>query len=117
MPAIVRNIEIEIGSRWFSSVRLLANGSPYDLTGATAKMQIRDLDGNLLAELSTETGEITIDTAAGRIDRELLASATAAITVDAGLYDLEIYPGGDTEYAWKLYRGKVKFTPEQTRDE
>lgn len=46
MPAIVRDITIEIGAVWDSPLRLKnADGTPYDLSGAEGRMQIRDPDG------------------------------------------------------------------------
>jgi hypothetical protein len=116
MTAIVRDITIEIGSVWDSPLVLMANGQPYDLTGAQARMHIRDMDGNLLIELSTENGCLLIDAIRGRLDRRLLATASQGVTVEKGLYDMEIIPGGDATLAWKLYRGRVKFIPEQTRE-
>ena len=116
MPAIKRDIVIEIGARWYSPVVLKnKDGSVYDLTGAEARMQIRDADGELLVELSTANGRLQIDVATGRIERDIGATVTAAINADKGLYDMEIIPGGNPDHAWKLYRGKVKFEGEQTR--
>jgi len=68
---------------------------PVDLAGATARMQIRDKPGGaLLLELSTTAGGLTI-TGPGTIERTLSASATAAITWTAAVYDLEVeYPDG-----------------------
>jgi len=117
MPAIVRDITIEIGAVWDSPLLLkTAGGTPYDLTGATGRMQIRDPDGALLAELSTVNGRLVFGGAAGTITRRLGATVTAAIQAEKGFYDMEILPGGDPDAAWKLYRGKVKFTPERTYD-
>lgn len=115
MLAIKRDIVIECGSRWFSPVVLKhQSGAVYDLSGATARMQIRDMDGELLVDLSTANGGLTIDVAAGRIDRVIGAQATAAVSAERGIYDMEIIPGGNPDYAWKLYRGRVKFIGEQT---
>lgn len=117
MPAKVRDIEIEIGAVWDSPLRLtVPGGAPYDLTGAEGRMQIRDPDGELLAELSTANGRLVFGGAAGTITRRLGATLTAAIQAEKGFYDMEILPNGDPDAAWKLYRGKVKFTREQTYD-
>lgn len=117
MPAIERDITIEIGSVWDSPLALKnADGTPYDLTGAEGRMQIRDPDGALLAELSTANGRLVFGGALGTITRRLGATITAAISGEKGFYDMEIMPGGVADNAWKLYRGKVKFLPEQTHD-
>jgi len=116
MPALNRDITIEIGAVWSDPLALTVNGLPYDLTGAEARMQIRDPEGGLIVELSTANGRLVIDGPAGTIQRRLGATTTAAITAEKGKYDLEIIPGGVTDNTWKLYRGKVKFEPEQTHD-
>ncbi len=116
MPAIKRDITIEIGARWYSPVVLKnKDGSVYDLTGAEAQMDIRDADGELLVRLSTANGRLRIDVPTGRIDRDIGALTTAEINADKGFYDMEIWPVGNPDHAWKLYRGKVKFEGEQTR--
>ena len=117
MPAIRRDITIEIGSYWSSPVVLRQpDKSPYDLTDCTARMQIRDEDGQLLLELSTDNGRLEIDVPAGRIERRIGATATVGIEVEKGFYDMEIIPGGDPDRAWKLYRGAVEFIQEQTHE-
>ena len=117
MPAITRDIEIEIGAVWDSPLALKnQDGTPYDLTGAEGRMQIRDPDGALLAELSTANGRLVFGGALGTITRRLGATVTAAISAEKGFYDMEIAPGGIADMTWKLYRGKVKFKPEQTHD-
>lgn len=116
MPALIRDLVIECGAVWDDLLALKTNGQPLDLTGATARMQIRDLEGNLIIELSTGNGRLLIDGPAGTIQRRLGATVTAAITAEKGKYDMEIIPGGNPDFAWKLYRGKVKFEPEQTHD-
>ncbi len=117
MPAIIRDITIEIGAVWDSPLALKnKDGTPYDLSGAEARMQIRDPDGALLTELSTSNGRLVIDGPAGTITRRIGATVTALLSAEKGFYDMEIIPGGLADMAWKLYRGKVRFTPEQTYD-
>ncbi len=118
MPAIERDIEIEIGAVWDSPLALKnADGTPYlGLAGAEGRMQIRDPDGALLAELSTANGRLVFDGALGTVTRRLGATVTAAIAAEKGFYDMEIIPGGIADMAWKLYRGKVKFIAEETHD-
>ncbi len=117
MPAIERDIEIEIGGVWDSPLALKnADGTPYDLTGAEGRMQIRDPDGALLGELSTANGRLVFGGALGTITRRLGATATALLEGERGFYDMEIIPGGIADMAWKLYRGKVKLIREETHD-
>lgn len=86
-----------------------------DLTGYTARMQIRETpqSSTFVAELTTENGGITITGAAGQIDLLLSATATSAISVDSGNYDLELEsPGG---VVTKLVRGHVSIIEEITK--
>lgn len=88
---------------------------PVDLTGATARMQIRDKPGGaLLLELSTAAGGLAI-TGAGTIERTLSAAITAAITWCDAVYDLEVtYPDGTVH---RYFEGSVSVSPEVTRDD
>jgi hypothetical protein len=87
---------------------------PVDLTGATARMQIRDKPGGgLLLELSTTSGGLTI-TGPGTIARTLSATATAAITWASAVYDLEVTYADGTVH--RYFEGPVTVSPEVTRD-
>jgi hypothetical protein len=72
-------------------------GSAVDLSGATARLHVRDGSGAKVAEASTADGRITISPAEGRISLIMPASA---MTVPPGTYrwDLEVtWPGGDVQ--------------------
>lgn len=64
--------------------------TPIDLTGCTARMQIRDEDGVLLYALTTENGGLTLGDAAGTITFYLSDTDTAAVTGSAYTYDFEL---------------------------
>lgn len=65
--------------------------APVNLTGATAKMQVRaSATGPVLLELSTDNGKIVLGGAAGTIDLLLSAAETAAIEWVQAVYDLAI---------------------------
>lgn len=86
---------------------------PVDLTGATARMQIRDKPGGaLLLELSTDNGALEI-TGPGTIVRTLTAAATAAINWAAAVYDLEVEYADGTVH--RYFEGPVSVSPEVTR--
>lgn len=98
--------------RWSDKV----TGTPIDLTGCRARMQVRAEIGSptVLLELTTENGGITLGGAAGTIDLYAGATATAAFTWEGGVFDLEIvHPGGDVT---RLAQGTVSVSPEVTRD-
>ncbi|MDA8319686.1 MAG: hypothetical protein M0030_07750 [Actinomycetota bacterium] len=65
------------------------NGSPVDLTGWSAHMQIRSVPGGLLySDLTVTGGQITLGGTLGTIRLVLDAAVTAAFTWDSGYYDL-----------------------------
>lgn len=114
MKAIVRDLELEIGSYYRDIIRLTAGGAPYDLTGAALAMHIRDDDGNLLVELTDTNGGLVV-TAPGEITRTIYATDTQGIDVKRASYDMEIVPGNSAPLAFKIYRGSIRFISEKTR--
>lgn len=88
---------------------------PVDLTGCTARMQVRaKIDSaDTLLNLTTENGGITLGGTAGTVTVFLSATATAALTWKSGVYDLEVQFGnGDVR---RLLAGSVAVSPEVTR--
>lgn len=89
--------------------------APKDLTGYTARMQIRETveSAVVLKSLTTENGGITLGGATGEIDLYLSAVDTAAIAWDSGVYDIEfIAPNSDVI---RRIAGTVIVTKEVTR--
>lgn len=89
---------------------------PVDLTGYTARLQIRETAGAAdppWANLTTENGGITITAAEGKIDLYISAVDTAVMPAKKGVYDLEmVAPGGDVT---RLLAGTATISPEVTR--
>lgn len=90
---------------------------PVELSGYSARMQIRDkIGGTVLMELSSTAapGEpsITIDDAAKTIVREIPATVTAAIEWKKGVFDLEMVQGN---YVVKIDSGPVSVQEEVTK--
>lgn len=85
---------------------------PVDLTGATARMQIRaGLGSALLLELNTENGGLAI-IGPGTLVRTLSAAQTAALTWTDGVYDLEVeYADGTVQ---RYLQGAVTVSREVT---
>jgi len=85
---------------------------PIDLTGATARMQIRArIGGELLLELTTENGGLAF-TGPGTITRTLSAAQTAALTWAEAVYDLEVeYADGTVQ---RYLQGDVTVSREVT---
>lgn len=91
------------------------NGKPVDLTGFTARMQIRRniADASAVLDLTTANGGITLGGAAGTIRILATATATAALTISAGFYDLELIDGAGA--VLRLLQGTVTVSKEVTR--
>lgn len=91
------------------------SGVAIDLTGCSAKMQVREsVDSSVvLLELSSANGGITITPLTGKIDLYLSDENSTLLVGLGGIYDLEIYwPNGDVT---RLVEGKLAFKPEVTR--
>ena len=88
-------------------------GTPINLTGYTAKMQLRLQYGDPVAALTltTENGGITINGPTGTIN--LLATDEQTLTLDPTfyVYDLDIITGGTIE---RLIQGQITVRPEVT---
>lgn len=88
---------------------------PVDLTGCTARMQVRAAvdAADVLLELTTENGRILIGGLAGTVTLRLTAAETAAITWPRGVYDLEVVHADAS--VRRLVAGSIKLSPEVTR--
>lgn len=118
MAAAKLKLSIEQGAT-FRKVLTWKAGTPavaVDLTGCTARMQIRSAieSSTPLITLTTENGGIVLGGVAGTIELIIAPTATAAITWTAGVYDLEIV-FSPTEVRRLVY-GAVTVSKEVTRD-
>lgn len=107
MAAVNKEIVIEQGSTFRLSLRLKvkSTGQPVDLTGATAKFQVRKrLDSSELDLDLSDTSGITLGGAAGTIDIEVGPDVTADMDPDIGSYGLRIVFAGGV--ARRLMEGK-----------
>lgn len=88
---------------------------PVDLTGCTARMQIRPSvdSSDVLLELTTANNRIVLGGVDGTINLLLTAAETSAITWLAGTYDLEIIMS--TGKIRRLMYGGVSVSKEVTR--
>ncbi len=102
-----------------------ANNAVRDLTGHTARMQIRSSysSSSVTESLTTSNGEITVNATAGSLTLTLTAARTANITVDLNssskppksmyVYDLELLNASNA--VTKLLWGDVTVYGEVTR--
>jgi hypothetical protein len=116
---VAKKLDITIEKGATFSLRLTRrnpDSTPLDLTGCTARMQIRQSVAapEVLLELTTVNGKIVIDGPAGTIDLEISATETAAlVATKPGRYDLEVVDAlGKVK---RLVEGSVGFSAEVTR--
>lgn len=118
MTAFKYNLNIDQGAT-FSDKVVWKTGelkTPVDLTGCTAKMQIRDKveSPTLLLELNTSNNSIILGGVAGTIEFNISAQITEQIKWKTGVYDMKItFPDG--KVIKKLY-GSVTVTSSITRN-
>lgn len=117
MPAAQQTFTIEQGATWRQPLTYEdSNGDPVDLTGYTARMQVRKKTSTPdppLLDLTTENGGITLGGTDGTILLEATDEQTAALDFKTGRYDLELYPGDGTTK--RLLMGSVILSREVTR--
>lgn len=91
------------------------DGSPVNLTGASARMNVRESTASsvTLLSLTTADGRITLGGVAGTIRLLLSAAVTATLSWTWGVYDLEIELAAGQ--VTRLLKGRVTVDPEVTR--
>lgn len=88
---------------------------PVDLTGCSARMQVRSTVDSpvVLLALSTDDGRIVLGGPAGTVQLLLSATETAALAWRQAVYDIEIeWPDGTVR---RLAQGAIVVSPEVTR--
>jgi hypothetical protein len=115
MTAARLPLTIEQGATWKHALIVRDGAQPRDLTGYTARMQIRKLvtSAEVLAELTVANNGITIVAAQGRIDLLLSATATAGLPSGPSVYDLELESAAGE--VTRLLQGTVTVDAQVTR--
>jgi hypothetical protein len=87
---------------------------PMNLTGYTARLQVRSLpsDPDAVLTLTTENGGITITALTGFVAVTATATQTTAIDEGTYVYDIELVNGS---IVTRLAQGQVVVSPEVTR--
>lgn len=110
------DLDIEQGATWARILPVVDDdtGAPIDLTGYTARMQVRrsQADSIVLLELTTDNGGLIIDALNGAVTMVMGAGDTAAITWQRAVFDLELSKHGDVV---RLAEGTLTVRPEVTR--
>lgn len=116
MAAASHDILIEQGATFqLNLVWKDSSNVPINLTGYTARMQVRNkiTDASPLLSFTTENGAIVLGGALGTIAITGLATLTDALTVRSGVYDLELV--SPTGIVTRLVEGRATITPQVTR--
>lgn len=115
MPAGTYNTVIDQGADWFLNFTYEnPNGTPINITGYTAALQVRTspLAKTAVLTLTTENGGLVISGNQGRIEAHATATQTSAITNGKYAYDLEITGSG---VVTRLVQGTIQVSPQVTR--
>ena len=115
MAAGKYNIIIEQGATFNLPITWKNNaGNPYNLTGYTARMQVRQYKESVtsLVTVTTENGGIALGGALGTVTVTISATATAALPACDAVYDLELETGSTVI---RLLEGKAIISREVTR--
>lgn len=102
------------GSTFNKMLTYSIDGTPVNLTGYTARMQVREKYTSTSAQvtITTENSGIVLDAPMGEIQLNVSASATAALAAKEYVYDLELVNNG---VVTRIIEGKFIVTPEVTK--
>lgn len=121
---------IEQGATTDFEIRYLdASGNPVDLTGYSARLQVRPTKGSDTVYLTLSSSLLPDGTGlnlsgsdgntpltSGSIGIYIAACTSSLLTFDEGVYDLELYSGdSQCPYVVRLLEGKVKISKQVTR--
>lgn len=103
-----------LGYTTYTSGGVLELNTPVDLTGFTARLQIRAKVSSdvVLLELTTENGGIILDLALNTVTILATASQTQDLTFSSAVYSLEMIKAGEVT---QLVTGNISLVKEVTR--
>lgn len=108
------NLNCWQGASFDYNLTWLLNGTAVNLTGYSARMQVRETYDAHTAVLSLVSGTgITLGGTSGSILLEASATTTAGVPSGQYVYDLELVTGGG--YVTRLLEGNFTVDPEVTR--
>lgn len=116
MSAGKYNITIEQGATFVLPITWKdGSDQPVNLTGYTARMQVRQYKDSTttLANVTTENAGIVLGGAAGTVTVTITATQTAAMPAVEGFYDLELV--ASTGAVVRLLQGSATISREVTR--
>lgn len=114
MAAGKYNITAEQGSTFYFNGTISTDGTPWDLTGYSGRMQVRTSVGasTALLSLTTAAGDITLNSS-GEFSVSVDADTMADILAGRHVYDFEVESaGGEVS---RILEGKFTVKAEVTR--
>jgi hypothetical protein len=116
---IRRNLVLYQGATFRLSllVRNKTTGAPVDLTGHTARMQVRPTvdSSTVLIEATTANGKIVISPLAGSIVVTIPASETNSYATASAVYDLETEDSSSPAIVKRRIEGTITLSKQVTR--
>jgi hypothetical protein len=115
MTAGIYDITIEQGATFQMSLTWKdSTGSPVNLTGYSARMQVRSSyeSEDTLVSLTSTGGDIVLGGALGTIAVTIAATVTGPLVCEEAVYDLELINGTQIT---RLIQGKATVSREVTR--
>lgn len=110
---VSHDITIPQGTTWSLDLVYKRGDAPVNLTGASARMQLRtSYDAPTAAISLTHTSGITLGGTAGTIEVSLTDVQTSALPAGRYVYDLELVLNNEVT---RLIEGVAVCTPEVTR--
>lgn len=102
------------GSTFSKQLAYTIDNNPVNLTGYTARMQVREkhTSVNTVVNINTSNGGIVLGGVSGTIQLNISSTTTALILAKDYVYDLELVSGGNV---YRLVEGKFIVTAEVTR--
>lgn len=114
MAAGKYNITIEQGATFTLQFTIKTGSTPWDLTGYSARMQVRTSVNASATLVSLTSGSgITLGGVAGTVTVTIPATDTDNIIAGRHVYDLELESAGGE--VWRVLEGKCTVKPEVTR--
>lgn len=114
MAAGTYNLVIDQGSDFNILLNVTQSGAAVDLTGYSARAQLRTARIATGAADASFTCTVVSPATAGQIEMSLSNSVSSALAHGKYFYDLEIYTSGDGQVT-RLLQGEAIVTPEVTR--
>lgn len=113
------DLEVYKGSTFSKQIQWKTGtpAEPVNLTGYTARMQVRRSvnDSTILDSLTTDNGKLTIYAPTeGRISINISAAVSSAYAFTSGVYDLELV-SPDNVTVYRILEGCFSANPEVTR--